>query len=65
MRDPSRIKRIINKLQALWEAYPDLRFNQLIAAVTPPGVDTFYLEDDAFEKMLDEQAEKNIAIDKP
>lgn len=53
MRDPQRIDRIINKLRDYWKIYPDLRFNQLIDNILCKNkIDTFYLEDDEFEQMI-------------
>lgn len=59
MRNPDRIKRILNKLEIYWKEYPDTRFGQLISNIThtivaPVGLpDLFYLEDDEFEIELD------------
>ena len=53
MRDVNRIYVIMNKLTALWSKNPDLRFYQLMHAITsevfhdnPGWEDLFYLEDD-------------------
>lgn len=54
MRDPKRIERILGKLQDLWLAYPDLRFCQLMGNATYPIEDPFYLEDELFEKRIDD-----------
>jgi hypothetical protein len=58
MRDPKRIARIIIKLSYIWEKFPDMRFGQLIGGITRGvGVDVddvWNLEDDDFEKLVDE-----------
>ena len=55
MRDKDRIQRILDKLALVWKKVPDYRFYQVLNAI---GYDThqdwFYLEDDEFEKQLDE-----------
>lgn len=51
MRDKERIKRIVAKLQLLWEEMPDMRFCQLVSNITNKN-DIFYIEDTEFEKML-------------
>jgi uncharacterized protein YihD (DUF1040 family) len=54
MRDVYRIDRIIEKLRKAWGSDYDLRFCQFISNITSSyGPDTFYLEDDQFEKLLD------------
>lgn len=56
MRNPTRIKRIINLCQKTWEKSPDLRFTQLVLIITKakPGEDIWNMEDDEFEKKLKE-----------
>ncbi|MBI6874654.1 hypothetical protein [Clostridium aciditolerans] len=34
MRDKNRIRPLLNKLENLWDKYPDLRFGQLISLIT-------------------------------
>jgi len=54
MRNPLRIKRILNKIETAWAAAPDLRFNQLILNIIPSdSPPVFYLEDKDFEFWLD------------
>jgi uncharacterized protein YihD (DUF1040 family) len=58
MRDPERIKPILNKLEELWKANPDLRLGQLIMVIAKTGETNsklFHLEDDEFLKLLDER----------
>lgn len=56
MRDPKRIKRIVEKLSQYWESHPDLRLGQIIENskdLSDVKSDTFYIEDDDLEKGLD------------
>lgn len=55
MRDPERIRRMLEKLDLLWRAHPDMRLGQLVMNVAQSrGVaSTFYVEDDDFEGLLD------------
>lgn len=70
MRPKERIKRILDKIQKLWEKNPDHRLFQLLYNYTRLGtrpspswgseeghglvVDPFFYEDDDIEKELDE-----------
>ena len=57
MRDPERIPKILQKLQAAWEQVPDWRLGQLVEnvkAASEGRMDTFYIEDDQMERGLDE-----------
>lgn len=68
MRDPNRIPRVTQKIQTVWLGTPDLRFWQLMAILKDRYAidkfperktfevktdDLFYLEDEDFEKVLD------------
>ncbi len=55
MRDKNRIKRILDKLEAVWLLYPDQRLMQLLLNILSDDetIDLFYLEDDNFEHMID------------
>lgn len=44
MRDPRRIDDLLDLLRQFWHSQPDLRFGQILAAVTCHG-DPFYVED--------------------
>ena len=44
MRDPDRISVILERLQKVWEKYPDLRFGQLVLNVLRN--DFYYVEDE-------------------
>jgi len=70
MRDPARIPVILEKMNALWQQYPDMRFGQLtytLFAMLPEtqrkarsGIDSFNVEDTDFEKLLDRALEKGL-----
>ena len=52
-RDPARIPKLIEELQALWEAYPDYRFGQMIVNIAHTGVARMYsMEDDAWMRRI-------------
>lgn len=57
MRDPKRIPRIIEKLQQVWEASPDMRLGQLVdnlkCKAGKAQSDIFYVEDDLIEQALE------------
>jgi len=57
MRDPKRISNILNRLQRIWEKYPDLRLGQLIENVFPNTefdyISSYYLEDFPFIETLE------------
>ncbi len=52
MRDPERIRRICDKLAALWVTQPDTRLGQLIVNLSPRP-DPFHFEDDLIEREID------------
>lgn len=61
MRDPQRIKVMLDLIRSVWESYPDLRLGQLIMNTRPPNLDTidsfedmFYVEDDVLLERLKE-----------
>ena len=64
-REPSRIRRVLLKLEAIWEAAPDLHFGQLVENVCfqldpqwcPES--QWNLEDDRFEAALDSWITRN------
>ena len=64
MRDPKRIKRILNKIEECWNKYPDFRLGQLLINATQKDI-LYYFEDDdleasidLFSKMLDQMNSK-------
>jgi uncharacterized protein YihD (DUF1040 family) len=57
MRNPKRIKRILNKLEKVWKKQPDLRLGQLLYSLAYlDAKDIFYYEDECLEKTLDENS---------
>jgi hypothetical protein len=56
MRDPKRIKTILEKLGEIWERYPDLRFGQLILNAFKE-YELFYMEDDELLKEIEDLIE--------
>ena len=57
MRDIKRIKRILNKIDVLWQENPDLRLCQLIYKILGESKylsdnDWFYVEDDYLESLI-------------
>ena len=53
MRDLDRVKVIIEHLQKLWEAYPDMRFGQLIENFVVEPKYLWFQEDDVTLRLLD------------
>ena len=63
MRDPKRIRKFLNQLADIWEAYyPDMRFGQLIFTffirMRAVGKDPFYIEEDEFLKFIKDSINK-------
>jgi len=66
MRDPKRIKRILSKLEKLWNETTDWRLGQVLENYIftegergdQTSVRMFYQEDDKTEKILDKMIEK-------
>ena len=55
-RDPKRIKRILEKIEKLWQNSPDLRFGQFIQNIFGSAIKDqpiYFKEDDEVEKILD------------
>ncbi len=52
MRDPKRIKRILNKIEECWNKYPDFRLGQLLINATQKDI-LYYFEDDDLEASID------------
>lgn len=57
MRDPARIRPLLDKLATLWEQHPDWRFGQLVhiirASHSMDAADIFYIEDRGWEQLID------------
>ena len=52
-RDPKRIKRILKKVEVLWNRYDDWRLGQVIInLINSEYLDLFYLEDEKLEELL-------------
>ena len=47
MRNPKRITEILDRLQKVWEKYPDLRLGQLINNIYW-NFDIYHIEDEQF-----------------
>ena len=46
MRDPNRIKKILNEIEEIWENNSDWRFGQLLCNIQYfDGKDIFYIEE--------------------
>lgn len=55
MRDPKRIKPVLEKLQVYWENNPDLRLGQIISnfsRMAGYSADSFYVEDDIMDEVI-------------
>lgn len=53
MRDKNRIPILLNKLQELWQMYPDYRFGQLISNIADSSIDIFFPEDDKWLEWIE------------
>jgi uncharacterized protein YihD (DUF1040 family) len=61
MRDPERIRPMLDQLEEFWKEHPDFRLGQLFMAVAMTGETNpklFYLEDEEFLKRLKERKEQ-------
>lgn len=58
MRNPDRIDRIINKVRDFWKIYPDWRLGQLVSNIVQNDMTIFHIEDEDFEKRLEEWIER-------
>lgn len=52
MRNPKRIKEILDLIQEIWVPAPDLRLTQLIMNALNMNGDPYYIEDDDLLKAL-------------
>ena len=50
-RDPDRIPVILQRIEQVWERYPDLRFGQLLLNVFRS--DFYYVEDEEFARRVE------------
>ena len=53
MRDPARIRPLLDRLALLWETHPDLRLGQLIQGGFARDHDLFYTEDEQLISTLE------------
>jgi hypothetical protein len=53
-RDPNRIGRILTKLHKAWQLEPEQRLGQLLSNLLWSIEEPFYVEDEAWERLLDE-----------
>jgi uncharacterized protein YihD (DUF1040 family) len=60
MREKDRINRILNNIEELWIANPDLRLMQLLMNVLQLNQDPYYVEDDILEKKLKEYSDREV-----
>jgi uncharacterized protein YihD (DUF1040 family) len=60
MREKDRINRILNNIEELWIANPDLRLMQLLMNVLELNQDPYYVEDDILEKKLKEYSNREV-----
>lgn len=52
MRDPNRIRPLLDLIECVWKKYPDLRLCQLLSNQFPSTNDLYYVEDSELEKVL-------------
>ena len=53
MRDPKRIDKLTERLEAVWKEHPDLRLAQLISNVFVVHY-PYYMEDEEFITLIEE-----------
>lgn len=56
MRDPNRIKKILNTIEKIWEKCPDLRLGQLLTNAVHERI-IYFIEDEDLEGALKEYYE--------
>jgi len=54
MRDPSRIRPLLDRLTTIWEKYPDLRLGQLILGVPREPSVIYNMEDGKLLKEIED-----------
>jgi len=54
MRDPSRIRPLLDRLTTIWEKYPDLRLGQLILDVPREPSVIYNMEDGKLLKEIED-----------
>ncbi len=66
MRDKNRIPIILNELERIWNANPDLRLGQIIVVATKsksPCPEVFYIEDEDLLKGIQSIGSSSSRID--
>lgn len=59
MRDPKRIKPLLDLIESVWKNYPDLRLCQLLSNQFPSTNDLYYVEDDEIEKAFADKKKRD------
>ena len=67
MRDPDRIEKMLDRIEELWDKYPDLRLGQLIMIIVSQAdrfksvanPDIFNIEDDEMMTLMDKMLYKD------
>jgi len=58
VRNPERIKPMLDKLKELWYKHPDLRFGQLVTILgSQMDIDSFYAEEDKWIEIIEDMKE--------
>lgn len=74
MRDPQRIPKVMDGIQKIWEARPDLRFGQIFYLLQSkynelyPGAvqpQIFFIEDDKWQKVIESILEEEVTYIHP
>ena len=60
MRDPKRIKPLLEQIEKVWLKHPDLRLCQLLSNHFPDCNDLFYIEDDKLMEELKSYDEERL-----
>ena len=59
MREIKRIDRMLAEIRKIWYTFPDWRLMQTLCDVIQSHSDSFYLEDEELEKLLQKFIEEN------
>jgi uncharacterized protein YihD (DUF1040 family) len=63
MRDPKRVKRIVEKLEKIWSRFPDWRLGQLLINISSSKwLDLYCMEDEELEEYLDSLSYNNKEV---
>ncbi len=58
MRNPERIKELLNLIEDFWTKNPDLRLVQIISLITKNDTAPFYIEDEILIDNLKQEIKK-------